>query len=168
MIIWDLLCRHKRISCVYTRDLLCMHNTLVHALGQGTQGPGPKKGAWAVLGPGRAFFGSLAPARVLCMHKRSRVYTRDSFVYTQEISFMSTTRNIIGPLGEKRGIDLRNIIGLLGEKMRHRRATNNLSSRWKCGIDSREILCLIGKQMWHRLTENHMSSRRKWCHLGEK
>ena len=30
----------KRISCVYTRDLLCMHNTLVHALGQGPQGPG--------------------------------------------------------------------------------------------------------------------------------
>ena len=24
---------HKRISCVYTRDLLCLHNTLVHALG---------------------------------------------------------------------------------------------------------------------------------------
>ena len=36
----------------YTRDLLCMHNTLVHALGQGTQGPGPKKGAWAGPRPG--------------------------------------------------------------------------------------------------------------------
>ena len=52
-----LLCIHKRISCVYTRDLLCMHNTLVHALGQG-----PKKGARPVPGPGP---------------------TRDSFVYTQ-------------------------------------------------------------------------------------
>ena len=39
----------KRISCVYTRDLLCMHNTLVHALGQGPQGPGPKKGARSLV-----------------------------------------------------------------------------------------------------------------------
>ena len=42
-----LLCIHQRISCVYTRDLLCMHNTLVHALGQ-----------WTAPS---AFFGSLAP-----------------------------------------------------------------------------------------------------------
>ena len=37
-----LLCIHKRTSCVYTRDLLCMHNTLVHALGQGPQGLGAR------------------------------------------------------------------------------------------------------------------------------
>ena len=51
---------HKRISCVYTRDLLCMHNTLVHALGQGPQGPGTQKrrgpgpgtGPAPFLGPG--------------------------------------------------------------------------------------------------------------------
>ena len=54
-----LSCIHKRISCVYTRDLLCMHNTLVHALGQGAQGPGPKA------------------CRVSCMHKRSLVYTQE-------------------------------------------------------------------------------------------
>ena len=45
-ILWmriPLLCIHKRISCVYTRDLLCMRNTLVHALGQGPQGPGTQK-----------------------------------------------------------------------------------------------------------------------------
>ena len=40
-------CIHKRISCVYTIDLLCMHNTLVHALGQGPQGPGTQKRRWA-------------------------------------------------------------------------------------------------------------------------
>ena len=58
-----LLCIHKRISCVYTRDLLCMHNTLVHALGQGTQGPGLQKDRQ--LGRSQALdcclFGSLAP-----------------------------------------------------------------------------------------------------------
>ena len=51
-----------------------MHNTLVHALGQGTQGPEPKKGAWA--GP-RA---GPRPFWVPC------VYTEGSLVYTQEIS----------------------------------------------------------------------------------
>ena len=87
-----LLCIHKRISCVYTRDLLCMHNTLVHALGQGPQGPGTQKRRWAGPGPWTAPFlgswpmGSLAQS----MHKSvvhaqeiSCVYARDSFVYTQ-------------------------------------------------------------------------------------
>ena len=80
-----LLCIHKRISCVYTRDLLCMHNTLVHALGQGTQGPGPKQGAaWTWDRPKRPFW-ALAPGfpgpehaqeccactrELLCAHKR--------------------------------------------------------------------------------------------------
>ena len=90
----NLLCIHKRISCVYARDLLCMHNTLVHALGHGTQGPGTQQGSWAgprlwtaaFLGPRP--LGSLAQS----MHKSvvhaqeiSCVYTRGSFVYAQEI-----------------------------------------------------------------------------------
>ena len=46
---------------IHARDLLCMHNSLVHALGQGTQGPGPKKGAgWALDRPKRPF-SALAP-----------------------------------------------------------------------------------------------------------
>ncbi len=49
-------CIHKRISCVYTIDLLCMHNTLVHALGQGPQGPGTQKRRWAGPGPWTAPF----------------------------------------------------------------------------------------------------------------
>ena len=61
----EISCVYTEESLVYIRDLLCMHNTLVHALGQGTQGPGPKKGA---------------------AQKISCVYTRDSFVYTQVIS----------------------------------------------------------------------------------
>ena len=64
-----LLCIHKRISCVYTRDLLCMHNTLVHALGQGTQGPGPKKGAWAGPRPGPALV--YTQEILLCIHNKS-------------------------------------------------------------------------------------------------
>ena len=64
-----LLCIHKRISCVYTRDLLCIHNTLVHALGQGPQGPGTQRGSWP--GP------SVHAQEISC------AYTRDSFVYTQ-------------------------------------------------------------------------------------
>ena len=89
-----LLCIHKRISCVYTRDLLCMH-TLVHALGQGPQGPGTQKRRWA--GPRPCFFGSLAPGvpgpehaqeccactrDLLCIHKRFFcVYTINVFSY---------------------------------------------------------------------------------------
>ncbi len=91
----DLLCIHKRISCVYTRDLLCMHNTLVHALGQGTQGPGPKKGAARAWDRPKRPFWALAPGfpgpehaqeccactrDLLCTHKRFFcVYTRDLF-----------------------------------------------------------------------------------------
>ena len=82
-----LLCIRKRISCVYTRDLLCMHNTLVHALGLGTQRPGTQKGRWA--GPRSwtaPFLGSLAQSMqksVVHAQEISCVYTRDSFVYTQ-------------------------------------------------------------------------------------
>ena len=68
-----LLCIHKRISCVYTRDLLCMHNTLVHALGQG-----PKQGAVQGLGPAQRMHKSVVHAPEI-----SCVYTRDSFVHTQ-------------------------------------------------------------------------------------
>ena len=71
---------HKRISCVYTRDLLCMHNILVHAL----RWAGPRPWTAPLLGPWP--LGSLAQS----MHKSvvhaqdiSCVYTRDSFVYTQ-------------------------------------------------------------------------------------
>ena len=75
----------KRISCVYTRDLLCMHNTLVHALGQGPQGPGTKKRRGPGPGTGPAPFWVPGPwgpwpracTRVLCMHKRSLVYTQE-------------------------------------------------------------------------------------------
>ena len=89
----QLLCIHKRISCVYTRDLFCMHNTPVHALGQGTQGPWPNKGAWAGPRPGPRHFWALAPGfpgpehaqeccactrDLLCIHKRFfGVYTRN-------------------------------------------------------------------------------------------
>ena len=107
---------HAQDSCACT-TLLCMHNTLVHAL----EGPGPKAGTrkerwgsglgqrsfWVrALGPGP----SSACTRVLCMHKSvvhaqascactriSCVYTRIScvctrdLVYTQEISCVYTT-----------------------------------------------------------------------------
>ena len=93
-----LLCIHKRTSCVYTRDLLCMHNTLVHALGHGTQGPGTQKGsgpgpgtrdpirqrsrAWdrpsVLLGSMDAQECCACTRDLLCIHKRfSCVYTRD-------------------------------------------------------------------------------------------
>ena len=54
-----LLCIHKRISCVYTRDLLRMHNTLVHALGQGPRDPKRQLGRSQALD--RCLFGSVAP-----------------------------------------------------------------------------------------------------------
>ena len=95
-----LLCIHKRISRVYTRDLLCMHDTLAGARD-------PKKERSRAWDRPSALFGSLAQEiscvdtrDLLCMHKRiplcmhklvvhaqeiSCVYTRDSFVYTQEI-----------------------------------------------------------------------------------
>ena len=91
-----LLCIHKRISCVYTRDLLCMHNTLGHALGQGPQGPetqrgsGPGHGTGPAPGPGPGPGtgrgpGPRACTRVLCMHKRSLVYTQEILcVYTRD------------------------------------------------------------------------------------
>jgi len=74
-----LLCIHKRISCVYTRDLLCMHNTLVRALGQGpkksaVKGPGPAQRLFWVPGPWGPW--PRACTRVMCMHKRSFVYTQ--------------------------------------------------------------------------------------------
>ena len=74
----NLLCIHKRISCVYTRDLLCMHNTLVHALGQGpqgVQGPGPAQRIFWFPWPWGPW--PRACTRVLCMHKRSLVYTQE-------------------------------------------------------------------------------------------
>ena len=93
-----LLCIHRRISCVYTRDLLCMHNTLVHALGQGPQGPGTQKRRGPGPGTGPALFvGSLAPGvpgpqhaqewcactrDLLCIHKSFFcVYTISAFSY---------------------------------------------------------------------------------------
>ena len=80
-----LMCIRKRISCVYTRDLLCMHNTLVRALGQGPQGPGTQKRRAPGPGTGPAPFLGPWPwgpwpkacTRVLCMHKRSLVYTQE-------------------------------------------------------------------------------------------
>ena len=70
-----LLCIHKRISCGYTRDLLCMHNTLVHALGQGTQGPGHAQECCACT------------RDLLCIRKRFFcVYTINVFSYYHIIS----------------------------------------------------------------------------------
>ena len=63
-----LLCIHKRISCVYTRDLLCMHNTLVHALGQGPQGPGTQRGSWAGPRPWTAASFCVYTRDFLCMN----------------------------------------------------------------------------------------------------
>ena len=62
-----------------------MHNTLEHALGQGTQGPGTQKGSWAgprpwtaaSLGPGPWVPWPRACTRMLCMHKRSLLYTQE-------------------------------------------------------------------------------------------
>ena len=72
----NLLCIHKRIFCVYTRDLLCMHNTLMlwarepRGLGLGlAQAPFWVPGPWVPL--------PRACTRVLCMHKRSLVYTQE-------------------------------------------------------------------------------------------
>ena len=77
----------QEISCVYTketlvhtqeiyRDLLCMHNTLVHALGQGTQGP------WPLGSLAQSMHKSVVHAQeISCVYR----YRRDSFVYTQEI-----------------------------------------------------------------------------------
>ena len=82
----DLLCMHQRFSWVCTRDLLCMRNTVAGARD-------PKRALGRSQGLDRALFGSLAPARVLCMHKRSLVYTQEillcihkrSLVYTKKI-----------------------------------------------------------------------------------
>ena len=84
---------HAQDSCACT-TLLCMHYTLVHALGQGTQGPGTKPvardQAWDPKrrGPGPWPLawqpGSLAQCmhksvvhaqRVLCMHKNLDIET---------------------------------------------------------------------------------------------
>ena len=74
----SLLCIHKRISCVCTRDLLCMHNTLAGARD-------PKKARSRARDQPSAFFGSLArgvpgpqhaqeccacTGDLLCIHKR--------------------------------------------------------------------------------------------------
>ena len=66
------MCIHKRISCVYTRDLLCMHNTLVHALGQGPQGPGTQKRRGPGPGTGPApFLGTIRNYAKLCETMRN-------------------------------------------------------------------------------------------------
>ena len=71
-----------------------MHNTLVHALGQGPQGPGTQKRRGPGPGTGPAPFlgpwplGSLAQSmRKSVVHAQeiSCVYTGDSFLYTQQM-----------------------------------------------------------------------------------
>ena len=84
-----------------------MHNTLVHALGQGPQGPGTQKRRGPGPGTGPAPFlgpwplGSLAQS----MHKSvvhaqeiSSVYTRDSFVYTQLCETMRNYTKLCGTM----------------------------------------------------------------------
>ena len=88
-----LLCIHKRIFCVYTRDLLCMHQHSCACSGPGTPGARhPKKARSRAWDRPSAFFGSLAPGvpgpehaqeccactrDLLCIHKRFFcVYTR--------------------------------------------------------------------------------------------
>ena len=58
---------HKRISCVYTRDLF--------------QGLGPAQRLFWVPGPWGPW--PRACTRVLCMHKRSLVYTQEIFLCTR-------------------------------------------------------------------------------------
>ena len=74
-------CVYRKESLVYTQEILCMHNTLVHALGQEPQRPGTQRGSWAGPRPWTAAFlgsrpgpwpGSLAQ----CMHK-SPVHAQD-------------------------------------------------------------------------------------------
>ena len=77
-----LLCKNKKVYCVYTRivstqdsctctTLLCMHNTLVHAL----EGPGTKAGTQKKqpprAGPAAAFClgPGIGPWPLQCMHK---------------------------------------------------------------------------------------------------
>jgi len=85
-----ILCIHKnlKVSCVYTSDLLCMQDTLVHALGQC-----PKRALGPAQGPGHALFepwprGSLAQSMqkwcactrdFLCIHKGFFLYTQEMY-----------------------------------------------------------------------------------------
>ena len=72
-----LLCIHKRISCGYTRDLLCIHNTLAGARD-------PKRARVQGLGAAQRPFWVPGPCKsVVHAQEISCVYTRDSFVYTQ-------------------------------------------------------------------------------------
>ena len=67
------------------KNLLCIHKrSLAHAQ-HSCRGQGPKKGRWPVPGPGPRLFWVPGPwgpwpracTRVLCMHKRSLVYTQE-------------------------------------------------------------------------------------------
>ena len=102
----EISCVYTKESLVYTRDLLCMHNSLVHVLGQGPQGPGTQRGSGPGPGTGPAAssgpwpLGSLAQSMhksvvqhsactgdLLCIHKRYFcAYTR-VFLCRHSITF---------------------------------------------------------------------------------
>ena len=77
-----------------------MHNTLVHALGQGTQGPGTQRGSWAgprpwtaaSLGPWPPRFPGPEHAQERCARTRDLLI---SLVYTQEILLCIHNRCIL-------------------------------------------------------------------------
>ena len=75
---------HKSISCVYTIDHLCMHNTLVHVVGQGTQGPGTQKSS----GPGPGIGPEHAQECGACT--RDLVYTQEILLCTQKAHICTT------------------------------------------------------------------------------
>ena len=71
-----------------------MHNTLVHAVGQGTKWPGPKKEGSLGLGPPKHDFWALAPgfpgpehAQECCACTRDLVYTQEILLCTHKTSF---------------------------------------------------------------------------------
>ena len=93
MIIWEYIyCVYTKESLVYTQEISCACTTLLCMLwARDPRGQGPKKGAGPVPGPGPRLFWVPGPwgprpracTRVLCMHKRSLVYTQEILLCTR-------------------------------------------------------------------------------------